>query len=81
MSAYTWDLKRQAALPKENEIGNAREPDQGRWRSANDQFLTPNRGRFLSVTESRDLQGARIFLVDYGTGAKTIEYKDPRIVL
>jgi hypothetical protein len=36
--------------------------------------------QFHSVEESVDEQGATIFLVDYGSGARTIQYIDPRIL-
>lgn len=36
--------------------------------------------QFHSVEKSVDEQGATIFLVDYGSGARTIQYIDPRIL-
>jgi hypothetical protein len=39
------------------------------------------RGRFTSVKEGIDEQGAPVFYVDYASGAKTIQYHDPRIQL
>jgi len=37
--------------------------------------------RFVSVTEDRDVQGARIFWVDYGNGQRVQQYNDPRVWL
>lgn len=81
LTAYTWDLKAKASVPAENEIGNAQEPFYGAWTPFRDFWLCDRRGRFTSVTEDVDVLGAKIFLVDYGTGSKTVQYHDPRIVL
>ena len=41
---------------------------------------TDTRGLFKSVQEDVDVNGARIFLVDYGTGSRTVCYADPRVL-
>lgn len=80
-AAYTWSLKNQASIPAENEIGNAKEPFYGAWMDYKQMWGVDTRGRFVSVTEDIDVYGAKVFLVDYGTGAKTVQYHDPRCVL
>lgn len=79
--AYTWSLKKQAELPAEDEIGQTNPPDQGQYEAPDKMTFAETRGRFKSVTETVDVQGARVFLVDWGTGAKSYLYRDPRIVL
>ena len=37
--------------------------------------------RFVHVAEDIDQLGAKIYLVDYGNGSKTIQYHDPRELL
>jgi hypothetical protein len=39
------------------------------------------RGTFKSLEETIDERGVKIFLVDYGNGARVIQYYDPRIIL
>lgn len=81
LSAYTWNLKAQAQVPAENEIGNTQQPFYGMYTSFKDYWLADRRGRFVSVKEDYDVLGAKVFLVDYGTGSITLQYHDPRVVL
>ena len=78
--AYAWDLKRRANVPATNDAGTVNPPYQGRWEPASKMWLAQTRGRFRSVRESVDELGAKTFLVDYGTGAQTLQYHDPRVV-
>ncbi len=81
LGAYTMSLQRQAQIPAENEIGNTKQPFYGAWMPFSQMWAVDRRGRFVSVTEDIDVTGAKVFLVDYGTGAKTVQYHDPRLVL
>lgn len=79
-TAYTWNLKRQAeaeATAEANRVFNTLTPEEGIWRPAFDRWGSDNM-RFKSVVEATDVQGARVFLVDYGNGSKVIQYNDPR---
>lgn len=44
-------------------------------------IFADTRGQFRSVREDVDVQGARIFWVDYGNGQLVQQYFDPRILL
>lgn len=84
LGSYTWNLKKGAQAAQNAEVDAQYQspyPQQGQWMPIDQMFLANTRGRFRSVQESVDVQGAKIFLVDYGTGARTISYVDPRVVL
>jgi hypothetical protein len=73
------DMKRTVDVPPENQSQDAaiKEPFQGAIGHIKDQSFVDHT-RFVSVEESRDMQGARIFFVDYGNGQRVQQYYDPR---
>jgi len=81
--AHSYNLKQRASVPIENhsQRSDVKEPFQGAWGSIKQYCNTDTRGRFVSVQEDFDVNGAKIFLVDYGNGARTIQYHDPRVLL
>lgn len=84
LGARSYDLKQRANVPLENasQESDVKEPFQGAWgHIRNFGIFTPTRGRFRSVTEDYDVNGAKIFLVDYGNGQRVVQYQDPRIEL
>lgn len=78
--AVTMDMKRRAQAPATDDIGDQKPPYQGVWEPFSKMSQAPTRGRFKKVREATDVLGARVFLVDYGTGAQTLQYHDPREV-
>ena len=80
IGAYALDLKRQALSPPVDEEGTPQGPPHFGAIGHISKWIHSDRRRFVSVEESVDELGATIFLVDYGTGAKTIQYVDPRIL-
>lgn len=54
-------------------------PFQGHYTSFGERSVSDNR-LFESVEMDYDANGAPIFLVDYGSGSRTIQYHDPRIM-
>jgi len=83
LGSYGYGLKQEAEQPIENASQNPKikEPFRGAWEDVSKQFGAPTRQRFVSVEETTDVLGATIFLVDYGNGARTVQYHDPRILL
>jgi hypothetical protein len=77
-----YDMQRAAAVPPENSSQDpaVKEPFQGAIGHIKQQTAADH-SRFVSVTEDRDVQGARIFWVDYGNGQRVQQYYDPRIWL
>jgi len=80
LGAYALDLKRKALVHPVDENGTPQETPHfgpvghiGKW-------IRSDRRQFVSVQEDVDELGATIFLVDYGSGAKTVQYIDPRIL-
>ncbi len=82
-TAYSYNLKQRANTPIENasQSSDVKEPFQGAMDHVKNWMWADTRGRFVSVQEDFDVNGARIFLVDYGNGAKVTQYVDPRILL
>jgi len=76
-----YDMQR-AAIPQENSSQDpaVKEPFQGAVGHIKQQTFADH-SRFVSVVEDRDVQGARIFWVDYGNGQRVQQYNDPRIWL
>lgn len=82
-AAYTWNLREQARarlVAEQNAVFASATPEEGVWRPAFDRWGADN-VRFKSVVETTDVQGAKVFLVDYGNGSKVIQYNDPRLYL
>ena len=71
-----WKRDAQPKAPTSNP--DSKPPFRGEWDAIRNWWHTDTRGRFLSVTEDRDVNGAQIFLVDKGNGAKVVQYSDPR---
>lgn len=81
--AYTYDLQCKAELEAQKNKGQwAKEPHQGAWTDSSKHTFSDNisRGQFVAVQEDVDVRGARIFLVDYGTGSRVVSYTDPRVL-
>ncbi len=78
--AVLQDMKRNAAESLENSGLEEAEPFQGAVGHIKQQTFADHT-RFISVTEDRDVQGARIFWVDYGNGQRVQQYFDPRVWL
>lgn len=79
------DVERKRAVEKvyqqEFEQSEAKnEPHQGVYLDPRKQWAADTRGRFVSMQEITDVNGARVFLVDYGTGGKVYQYADPRVI-
>ena len=71
-------------IPMENhsQKSEVKEPFHGAWgHIRNYGAFVDNRGRFESVEETLDVDGAKVFLVDYGNGQRVLQYHDPRIQL
>lgn len=83
LGSYAYSLKQRASMPIELESNDplVKEPFQGAIGHIKQYAMTATRGRFRSVQETVDCQGATIFLVDYGNGEKVVQYIDPRILL
>jgi hypothetical protein len=82
--AKSYDLQQRANVPMENasQESDTKEPFRGAWgHIRNFGVFVNTRGRFVSVTEDYDVNGAKIFLVDYGNGQRVVQYQDPRIEL
>lgn len=82
-TAWSWDLKRQAEarlIAEANNQFDTKMPEEGIWRPASDRWGADNL-RFKSVLETTDVDGSRIFLVDYGQGSRVKQYNDPRVYL
>lgn len=62
------------------ELAHTQEPHQGKYLDPKKQWGAQTRHRFVSMQEMTDVNGARVFLVDYGTGGKVYQYADPRII-
>jgi hypothetical protein len=82
LTAAAYDAKQKADVPIENASQNpqVKEAFQGAWSGQKQWFGAPTRGRFVSVQEDYDVNGARIFLVDYGNSSRVVQYHDPRIL-
>ena len=78
LSGYALDLKRQALAPPVDDEGTPQGPPHFGAIGHISQWIRSDRRQFLSVEEDVDELGAKIFLVDYGSGAKTVQYVDPR---
>jgi len=83
ISAGAITARQIASEPIENasQKPDEKEAFQGAWCNPRDWTFADTRGRFHSVQESRDVRGARIFLVDYGNGSRVVQFFDPRILL
>lgn len=81
--SYAHSMKRDARLEQEKaaQVPIAEEPFQGAVGHIKDRIFADNRGIFTSVQEDYDVNGARIFFVDYGNGQRVVQYFDPRILL
>jgi hypothetical protein len=77
------DLKVKANTPVElhSQDPATKSAYQGHYTDPKKVWATDTRGRFHSVTEDMDVNGSRIFLVDYGNGSKVVQWLDPRILL
>ena len=78
-TAYSHDLYEKGKQPVEQA------PDkpplhQGAWTHESQWRFAPTREQFVSVKEDVDVNGARIFLVDRGTGSNIVSYSDPRLL-
>lgn len=76
-----WQNAHDAPIENVSQESDEKEPFRGAWGNAKEWFLAQTRGRFVSVAETTDVQGAPIFLVDYGNGQRVVQYHDPRIEL
>lgn len=84
MGAKSYDLYQRANVPVSNhsQDSDTKEPFRGAWgHIKNYGWNVDNRNRFVSVQEDYDVDGARVFYVDYGNGQRVIQYHDPRIQL
>jgi hypothetical protein len=84
LGAYTYDLKQKLSVPADQNLDapvNERLAFMGPYGHISQYIACDTRGRFKSVRQTTDAQGADIFLVDYGTGALVTQYIDPRILL
>lgn len=76
--AYTWDLHNKANTPA---VPVEKAPlHQGTYTHQKQWVNADRRGQFVDVEEDVDVNGARIFLVDFGTGSRTVCYTDPRVL-
>ncbi len=82
-AAHTLTLRDKARTATELATQNyeKRAPLNGYYGSFKDYLFAPMRGRFRTVMEDIDVNGAKTFLVDYGNGQKVVQYHDPRIEL
>ncbi len=82
MVAKSIDLKDRLDQPVELESQDpaVKAPFQGYYDHVKHWSFANTRGRFESVEETTDVNGAIIFLVNYGNGAKTVQFFDPRIL-
>ncbi len=84
LGAHGYSLQQQAQQPVENASQNpqVKEPFRGAWQDISKQWGSQQemRQRFVSVQEDTDVLGSQIFYVDYGDGARTVQYHDPRIL-
>lgn len=83
LGSYLYDLREKLDTPVADLVETnvaEREPFQGPIGHIS-KWIHSDLRQFRSVQESVDELGAKIFLVDYGSGAKTIQYVDPRILL
>lgn len=80
---YAHAVRRDAVKEVENSSQDpeVKEPFQGAIGHAKQHLFADTRGLFTSVQEDVDVQGARIFWVDYGNGQRVQQYFDPRILL
>lgn len=83
LTGYTYDLKQKQQQrdpdPLDEQIDVMR-PFQGPTGHIS-QYVNADQRQFRSVRRAVDHLGADIFLVDYGNGAETIQYIDPRVLL
>lgn len=81
--AHSYNMKQKLSMPIEDTLqrSDMKSPTFGAYTDHGKYFGVLTRGQFVSVQEDFDVNGARIFLVDYGNGSKTIQYHDPRILL
>jgi hypothetical protein len=79
--AYNYKQKQDVPLENKSQKSNEKEPYYGAWDHQRHWLRADTRGRFVKVVEDYDVQGAKIFLVDYGNGARVVQYNDPRIQL
>lgn len=79
---YAHAVRRDAILAEENKSQDpqVKEPFQGAIGHIRDRIFAPTRDMFTSVQEDVDVNGARIFFVDYGNGQRVVQYFDPRIL-
>ena len=80
---YAHGVRRDAIKEVENSSQEpaVKEPFFGAIGHVKDHLFADTRGLFVSVQEDVDVQGARIFWVDYGNGQRVQQYFDPRILL
>lgn len=69
-----------AAAKRASEESFARPLLEGQYSSFKKYAAADTRLRFVAVKEITDVNGARVFLVDYGTGGKVLQYHDPRVL-
>jgi hypothetical protein len=83
LAAKSIDMRARANEPEENKSqqSDEKEPFQGAWEPVKQYWNSTTRWRFNKVVEDTDVQGAKIYIVDYGNGARTIQYHDPRLLL
>lgn len=76
-------MRRDAIAAAENasQDPEVKEPFQGAVGHIKDRIFADTRGLFVSVQEDVDVNGARIYWVDYGNGQRVCQYFDPRIVV
>jgi hypothetical protein len=82
-AAKAYDVRERLDVPVELESQDpaVKAPFQGYFDHISKWNWVSTRGRFQSVQESTDVNGAIIFLVDYGNGSKVVQYFDPRILV
>ena len=82
-TSYSYDLLQAAKRPvvETQKQTDDEEPFYGAMGHVRQYAFVDTRQIFRSVTEDTDAQGAVIFLVDYGNGAKITQYWDPRLIL
>jgi hypothetical protein len=82
IASSLYDMKQALVVPPENSSQDpaVKEPFQGAVGHIKQQTFADH-SRFVSVVEDRDVQGARIFWVDYGNGQRVQQYNDPRVWL
>jgi len=82
LGGYAHDLKREASRKEEMEMMREDPPPIfGAIGHIKDYGLASDLRLFRSVREDRDVQGAKIFWVDYGNGQLVQQYFDPRLLL